>query len=51
MLAALAAETVSLLGSAKVPLTSWPVLVGLGSAMLSIASPAVEITVAVDVAV
>src|SRR5690242_10272301 len=32
--------------NANVPLTSLPVLVGLGSATLSVASPAVEITVA-----
>src|SRR5689334_7115637 len=37
--------------SAKLPLTSLPVLVGLGSATLSVASPAVEMTVAVVEAV
>ena len=37
--------------SANVPLTRWPVAVVLGSATLSVASPAVEITVAVVEAV
>ena len=39
------------LASENVPLTRWPVAVGLGSATLSVASPAVEITVAVVEAV
>ena len=47
VLAALRARACSVCGSAKVPLTSLPVLVELGSATLSVASPAVEITVAV----
>jgi len=51
VLPALAAETVSGLGSANAPLTSLPVSVVLGSATDSVASPAVEITVAVVVAV
>ena len=43
----LAAFTCSGVGSAYAPLTSLPVLVVLGSAMESIASPAVETTLAV----
>ena len=38
-------------GSENVPLTRWPVAVALGSATDSAASPAVEITLAVVVAV
>ena len=37
--------------SVKVPLTSLPVLVALGSATVSVASPALEITLAVVEAV
>ena len=40
----------SVSGSANAPLTSLPVLVVLGSATLSVASPAVEMTFAVVVA-
>src|SRR3954454_22550654 len=38
-------------GREKAPLTRWPGAVGLGSATVSVASPAVEITVAVVEAV
>jgi hypothetical protein len=43
----LVASTSSACGSEKVPLTSLPVAVALGSAMLSAALPAVETTLAV----
>src|SRR4051812_47076979 len=48
--AALAALAVSVCGSENAPLTRRPVAFGLGSATLSVASPAVEITLAVVVA-
>jgi hypothetical protein len=43
-------RAVSACGSENVPLTRWPVAVALGSATLSVASPAVEMTVAVVLA-
>jgi len=43
--------TCSAAGSANVPLTRWPGAVVLGSATLSVASPAEETTVAVVAAV
>ena len=49
-LAALRARAVSGSGRLNVPLTRWPVAVLDGSATLSSASPAVEITFAVPVA-
>ncbi len=45
-LAALAAATCSADGSANVPLTRWPGAVALVSATLSVALPAVEMTLA-----
>jgi hypothetical protein len=47
VLAALRARACSGCGSENAPLTRWPVAVSLGSATLSVASPAVEITAAV----
>ena len=48
---ALVALTFSGCGSENVPLTRWPVAFALGSATLSVASPALEMTFAVVVAV
>ena len=48
---ALVALTFSACGSENVPLTRWPVAFALGSATLSVASPALEMTFAVVVAV
>ena len=45
--AAVRAAAISVCGSENVPLTRWPVAVALGSATESVASPAVEMTVAV----
>src|SRR3954471_3570215 len=50
-LAALSARTCSAWGRLNEPLTRWPVAVGNGSATDSAASPAVEMTFAVVVAV
>src|SRR3954447_12833788 len=47
VLAALRARACSACGSENAPLTRWPVAVGLGSATLSVASAAVETTLAV----
>ena len=47
VLAALRARACSGCGRANAPLTRWPVSVALGSATLSSASPADEITLAV----
>ena len=47
VLAALRARACSGCGSENVPLTRWPVAVLDGSATLSVASPAVEMTLAV----
>src|SRR3954471_11461635 len=47
VLAALRARACNACGSENAPLTRWPVAVGLGSATLSVASPAVETTLAV----
>ena len=47
---ALVARACTFVGSANVPLMSWPVLVVLGSATDRFAEPAVEITFAVVLA-